>query len=92
MALAVGVPVKGHTHHDGDVTQVGAPGHGHGMSIVEHEMLLERTVAPVFVFMAATIIFVAPAPLRSTTDLPEHEGELCESRAPPCGRPRAPPV
>lgn len=92
MALAVGVPVQGHTHHEDATTDVEAPGHGHGLVIVELEMKLERTVVPVFVPGASAVLFVSPPPLRSITDLPEHEGELCESRAPPASRPRAPPV
>ncbi len=92
MALAVGVPVQGHTHHDDVTTDLGSPGHGHGLVIVELEMKLERTVAPVFAPAASAVRFVSPPPLRSITDLPEHEGELSESRAPPASRPRAPPV
>ena len=93
MALATGVPVQGHTHHDDDDTpHLGAPGHGHGLAIVEHEMRLERTLAPVFTKSETPIVAISPAALKRIADLPSSDEGLCESRAPPQARPRAPPA
>ena len=92
VALASGVPVQGHTHHDDDTPHIGAPGHGHGLVLVEHEMRLERADAPVFVPPEAAILLNSPVMRPSIVDLGVGDDDLCESRAPPTCRPRAPPA
>lgn len=92
VALGMGVPLKGHTHHDAIETHVGAQGHGHGVVVVQYEMRLERAVAPVFVARETSLVSIeAPTPLRSG-DLPDCDEPSCESRAPPNTGPRAPPL
>ena len=92
VALGIGVPIQGHTHHDEDVTRVGPQGHGHGFVLVQHDMRLERVAAPIF---ASGVM--PPVPLSRPTpsgirDVPECDEDFCESRAPPNARPRAPPL
>lgn len=92
VALGVGVPIRGHSHHRGDELHIGPPSHAHGMALVQHEMRLERAAAPVFVAPEARVeVSLAPSPV-ALRDAP-HDGECrYQSRAPPSTRPRAPPI
>ena len=92
VALGVGIPVRGHAHHDGDQRHVGSPEHAHGLQLVQFEMRLERAAAPEFAFVETPVLTVAcPSPTR-ILDLPADDGGLCDSRAPPTPRTRAPPA
>ena len=92
IALAVGVPIRGHAHHEGDHRHVGSPEHAHGLELIQFEMRLERAVAPL-VAVAETPITTSPppAPLR-VVELPDRDEGFVESRAPPTPGPRAPPA
>lgn len=92
VALGVGVPIQGHSHHTGDELHIGPPSHAHGMALVQHEMRLERAAAPVFVAPEAQVE-ILPAPAAVTVGwVPASDECICESRAPPTARPRAPPI
>jgi len=91
-ALSIGVPVVGHTHGDEDVTQIRAPGHGHGLVLVQHEAELGRTPALVFAVPEMPPELSLPSAPRLRGDVPAREEDFCDCRAPPDARPRAPPL
>lgn len=92
VVLGAGVPLRGHAHHDGNGVHLGAPGHDHGVTLVQHDMRVERPTPPAPPSLPATLASleeVAPAlPL-----VPTREELGPESRAPPSlVRSRAPPA
>lgn len=91
-ALGIGVPLQGHTHHDRDESHVSPPGHGHGTTIVQHDMRLERSSPPIFVVPEIPVDPIAPSPVTTVRDDTAPVFRLPESRAPPDARPRAPPL
>lgn len=92
IALGVGVPVRGHAHHDGDHRHIGSPEHSHGLKLVQFEMRLERAVPPVFTAVEMPVVTLACATPLRIVDLPARDDGFCESRAPPTPRTRAPPA
>ncbi len=90
-ALAVGVPVPGHTHHDDGIHKLGASDHGHGFTLVQHEMEFERS-AVVVALMATPSASSVLQVLVLTVAPPARDEDFCECRAPPGVSPRAPPV
>lgn len=88
---SAGVPVRGHAHHDGDGSHVGAPDHQHGVVVVRHDMRVERASPPA---MPAAAVSESPLPLPSLREaVPAAREEAGpRSRAPPASRPRAPPA
>jgi len=92
LVLGVGVPIPGHSHHEGGERHVGPPSHAHGMALVRHEVQFERTVAPMFIAPPIGAVLEPPIATIQRDCPPASETEASESRAPPSGRPRAPPV
>jgi hypothetical protein len=92
VALCAGVPITGHSHHEGEEAHLGPPGHAHGLALVQFEMRLERAAPPLFLPAATDPVVVLPPPLAELEDLPACDDLVCESRAPPNTGPRAPPL
>lgn len=90
-ALAVGVPVPGHTHHDDGIDKLGASDHGHGFVLVQYETELERSAVVYAVMATPTASSLQPA-LALTVVHPARDEEFCDCRAPPGVSPRAPPA
>lgn len=86
------MPIQGHSHHHEDELHIGPPSHAHGMALVQHEMRLERTAAPVFVAPEARVPILPDRVTATLRGAPPSDECICESRAPPTARPRAPPI
>ncbi|MFV1988915.1 MAG: hypothetical protein ACC682_16715, partial [Gemmatimonadota bacterium] len=69
--LGAGVPLRGHSHHEGGSTHFGPPEqHSHGFTLVQHEMRLERgVIASVFVVAEGLVLIPPPSP-KPIQDLP----------------------
>lgn len=92
VALGTGVPVRGHTHHHETETQVGAQGHGHGMVLVQQDMRIEPAGAQHFVTRASATVYAQQRLTRGFEGPLSCDDDVCDSRAPPTARPRAPPL
>ncbi len=92
VALGTGVPVQGHAHHDGDGVHLGAPDHAHGVTLVQHDMRVERATPPAPPGLAAAVPMLEEP---RCTPPPRAAREVLrpKSRAPPTGiLPRPPPA
>lgn len=92
VALGTGVPVHAHADHEGGEVHIGPPEHSHGVDLVRHEMRLERAAPPVFVAVETGLSLQSPPAPVWGESVSFSDGKICDSRAPPDVRPRAPPL
>lgn len=92
LGTGIGVPVHHHAHHHGDGVHISAGDHGHGTTLVQRDLRIERP-SPLPAFLPVTPVVrveSAPEPDRIR---PRRAPTIPRGRSPPSPHaPRAPPT